>query len=77
MIFFELISCANGTLNIDILFSHSQGNLDLKVYNGNQAQFAISQSATDDESVSVSVTAGQTYYIHVYEFKVQRTRNTT
>lgn len=67
--YYELTACANGTLNVDIMFRHAPGNMDLRVYDGSQAQLAISQSSSDDESVSVPVTAGQTYYIHVYGFQ--------
>jgi hypothetical protein len=56
----------SGTLNVDILFSHPFGNLDLYVYDSSQSLLAESYSSTDNESVSVAVTAGQTYYVCVY-----------
>ncbi|MHC4756786.1 MAG: LEPR-XLL domain-containing protein, partial [Planctomycetota bacterium] len=63
--FYLLTAAESGTLNVDILFSHSSGNLILGVYDYSQSLLVGSDSATDNESVSVAVTVGQSYYVRV------------
>jgi hypothetical protein len=63
--YYLLTAVNSGTLNVDILFSHSFGNLDLYVYDSSQSLLAESYSSTDNEGVSVAVTGGQTYYVRV------------
>ncbi|MFB0555683.1 MAG: choice-of-anchor D domain-containing protein [Phycisphaerae bacterium] len=66
--YYLLTAAYSGTLNVDILFSHSLGDLDLKIYDSSESLLASSISETDDEHVSVAVTGGQTYYVRVYGY---------
>ncbi|MCX7424391.1 MAG: pre-peptidase C-terminal domain-containing protein [Planctomycetia bacterium] len=63
---YKLNAAASGTLNADISFTHSLGNLDLDLYNSSGALLASSTGAGNNEHVSYAVTAGQVYYIEVY-----------
>ncbi len=67
--YYLLTAGDSGTLNVDILFSHSLGNLNLEVYNSNQSLLALSNTTTDNESVSLAVTGGQTYYVLVFGYE--------
>jgi len=64
--YYLLTPAYSGAMNVDILFSHSLGNLDLWVFDSSQSLLAHSRSATDNESVLVTVTGGQTYYLWVW-----------
>jgi hypothetical protein len=63
--YYKFIPAGSGSLNVDINFTHALGDLDLFFYNSGQSQIAISEGTTNNEHVSYSVTAGQTYYIKV------------
>lgn len=54
------------TLNVDVLFTHSLGNIDVNVYDSVPTLIATANSATDNETLAVPVsTAGGDYYIEV------------
>ena len=59
---------ADGVLNVDIMFMHAIGDLDLALYDDNQTQLNYSHSSSDNEHVSYTVTAGKSYYIRVYGY---------
>ncbi|GAG46881.1 unnamed protein product, partial [marine sediment metagenome] len=64
--FYLLTAAYSGTLNVDILFSNSLGDLTLYVYDSSPSRLAYSISTRDYESVSVAVTGGETYYVVVF-----------
>jgi len=54
------------TLHVDVLFEHSLGNIDVKVYDSVPSEIAAAVSTTDNESLEVPVSnAGGDYYIEV------------
>ncbi|XPS87497.1 hypothetical protein Dvar_55150 [Desulfosarcina variabilis str. Montpellier] len=62
-------------LEVLLDFSHSNGDIDLALYNSSGALIASSTSSTDDEQIVVSVGAG-TYYIRVSGYPSNNTGNT-
>jgi hypothetical protein len=63
--YYKFFAASTGTLNVDINFTHSQGDLDLYLYNSSQTLLAVSNGLTNNEHISYSVAAGQLYYIRV------------
>jgi hypothetical protein len=54
------------TLNVDLLFDHSLGNIDMNIYDSVPDVIAVANSTTDNETLSVDVDmAGGDYYIEV------------
>lgn len=53
-------------LNVDVIFAHSLGNIDVNVYDPSVALIGSATSTTDNETLSVPVSsAGGDYYIEV------------
>lgn len=53
-------------LDIQAEFSHSEGNINLALYNAQGVKLAGSYSVTDDETIHFKVSGGGQYYIRVY-----------
>lgn len=53
-------------LVVDLRFTHSDGDIDLKVYDSSGNQVASSTSTSDDEYIDVTLSHAGTYYIRVY-----------
>lgn len=62
---FYITAAATGMLQIDIEFTHSQGDLSLLLFDQNIQLVQNGTSADDNETVSHSVVAGQLYFIRV------------
>ena len=66
--YYRFTVATSGVLTADVLFQNAAGDLDVGLYNGNQALLRSSTSADNDERIVFSVTAGQTYYLRVYGY---------
>ena len=64
--YFAVSLAANETVWANITFSHSLGDIDMEIEDSTSNQLDLSQSTSNDEAVSASVTTAQTVYIHVY-----------
>ena len=64
--YFELVALTDGIMNVDASFDHSEGNLDLAVYDGNEQLIASSATHTDLEHITLQVAGGDTYFVHVF-----------
>ncbi|MFO7889180.1 MAG: carboxypeptidase regulatory-like domain-containing protein [bacterium] len=53
-------------LNIDVIFNHSDGNIDIGIYNGSLTWLGWASSTTDNESLNLILPQGGTYYIKVH-----------
>ncbi|MCA9264190.1 MAG: hypothetical protein KDA60_10100 [Planctomycetales bacterium] len=62
---FRWQASGTGTLIVEALFRHAQGNLDLSLHNASGNVLASSNSMTDDEYVIWEATAGAVYYFLV------------
>jgi len=49
---FSIALCAGGTLNIDVNFTHAEGDLDVKLFSDDNTPIASSLSINDNESVA-------------------------
>lgn len=53
-------------LIVDLRFRHSEGDIDLKVYDSSGYQVASSSSLSDDEYIDTNLSSGGFYYIKVH-----------
>lgn len=53
-------------LIVDLRFRHSEGDIDLKVYNSSGSQVASSSGLSDDEYIDINLSSGGFYYIKVH-----------
>ncbi|MDC0162006.1 clostripain-related cysteine peptidase, partial [Paracoccaceae bacterium] len=58
----------NETLKLDVLFSHDQGDVDIKVLDTFGLYVDSSSSATDNETISLSYLQAGDYVLHVYGY---------
>ncbi len=59
---------AGGSLSVQTLFSDALGDVDLELYDGAETFLVGAYSTTDNEQVSWTVNADETYLIRVYGF---------
>lgn len=50
--FYNIVIPANTALTADVLFTHADSDIDIRLYDDTCSQIGISQSSTDDESLS-------------------------
>jgi hypothetical protein len=55
--------------SVSLAFLHSQGDLDLELYNSAGTRLRVSQGINNTESVSLGGLAAGTYYIRVYGYR--------
>ncbi|MAD60669.1 MAG: hypothetical protein CMH49_04020 [Myxococcales bacterium] len=60
--------CEGGTLNVDVLFSHAQGDLNVWLYDSALLYLAGSSSSTDNESMTRTLFSAETLYVKVFSF---------
>ncbi|MEX2122189.1 MAG: matrixin family metalloprotease [Pirellulales bacterium] len=63
--YYRFTVAKSGTFRVSIQFAHSAGNLDMVVYDSAQRVLASGSSLSDNESVTLSLSSGQTYYVGV------------
>ena len=66
---FRIVAGKTGTIGVEITFTHSQGDLDLRVTSSSGSQIAASESSSNIEHVDFTGVAGQTYYVNVLGYK--------
>jgi Leishmanolysin/Bacterial pre-peptidase C-terminal domain len=54
---------------VSIQFTHSQGDLDLALYNSNGQRIRLSEGVANSERVTLSGLAAGTYYVNVYGYR--------
>lgn len=64
--YFRFTVAKGSTFNVAALFSHSGGNVDLEIYNAQGQFIAGSNSNTDNESITLNLSANQDYYLRVF-----------
>ena len=60
----------NNRVVIDCTFSHSEGNIDLALYDGSGALISESESMTDNECIECFVASSGYYYVQVFSENV-------
>ena len=63
--YYQFLAAKTGPTQIQLLFSHADGDLDLFVYDVAHQQIASSESLRDNESVTLDLQAGQRYFVRV------------
>jgi hypothetical protein len=56
-------------IQVNLAFSHAQGDLNLQLFGPTGSQLAAAYSTTDNESVAALAPSTGTYRVHVYGFK--------
>ena len=64
--YYRVVVPSSGTFAISVTFTHSLGNINLRLLNSAGTTLASSLSTTNNESINYQVPAGGTYYIRVY-----------
>jgi hypothetical protein len=54
---------------VQIAFTHSQGDLELRLYNSSGTQIGSSEGATNTENISLNGLAAGTYYVQVFGYQ--------
>lgn len=67
--YYAFTPSSSGTLTLSIAFTHANGDLDMRLYDGaSQALLGSSTGTSDSESISMTVTGGHLYKLKVYGF---------
>ncbi len=66
---FTITSAATSANSISMNFLHSQGDLDLRLYNSTGTLLKRSEGTTNTETISLSGLAAGTYYVHAYGYR--------
>jgi subtilisin family serine protease/subtilisin-like proprotein convertase family protein len=75
--FFRFTPAVGGKFTADLLFRHADGDIDVALFDANEARLTFSDSADDNERIEFNVVAGRTYYLHVYGFDGETNANYT
>ena len=67
--YYRITASETGKINFRLSFSNALGDVELRVYDANQALLASSTSVLDAESVSVNAVAGQYFYVYVFGYQ--------
>ncbi|MCA9128035.1 MAG: cadherin-like domain-containing protein [Planctomycetales bacterium] len=63
--YFRLVSAGTGRGSFEIRFTHSEGNLDLRLLNSSGVGIATSSGQGNSELVTANLVRGQTYFLEV------------
>jgi V8-like Glu-specific endopeptidase len=63
---FELVSGATSGSLVEVLFTHSSGNLNAELYNSSLSLIGSGNTTTDNEVISLSGLAAGVYYVRVF-----------
>jgi hypothetical protein len=74
---FRFTTSGTGTSanSVSISFTHSQGDLDLKLFNSAGTQIGISNGTGNSESISLNGLAAGTYFVQVYGYNGAKNPN--
>ncbi len=62
----EIPMSGAGTIDVFLVFSHADGDIDIALYDPAGTRIAAAVSTTDDETLSVDVAGGGTYTLRIY-----------
>jgi len=65
---FVFTAAADGILTVEALFDHADGDVDLRLLDADERLLGISNGMTDGERIDVTVSAGDTFYLHAYVY---------
>jgi hypothetical protein len=67
--YFQIDLARGNTINIDLTFTHAEGDIDVQLLNSRGTMVAVSNSTTDNERITFAVRSAGTYYIRVYLYR--------
>jgi len=65
---FVFTAAADGLLTVEALFTHADGDVDLRLLDADEQLLGISNGMTDGERIDVTVSAGDVFYLHAYVY---------
>lgn len=65
---FSISAETNQTIMVTVGFTHSQGDLDIELYDSSDTEVADSQTVDDWESLTYNVTAGGSFALKIYGY---------
>ena len=66
--FYKIVPTVTGSHSFSLAFVHASGDIDMEVLNSTGTRLGRSESTTNSEQLSLTLTAGQTYYVRVYGY---------
>jgi hypothetical protein len=63
--YYQFLAAKTGPAQIDLLFEHAAGDLDLILYDAARQQIASSESLDDDERITLDLEENQRYYARI------------
>ena len=67
--YYRIVPTTSGTMTVSLALTHAQGDIDLDILDASQTRLGRSDSTGNSEQLSISVTAGQAYYIRVFGYQ--------
>ena len=74
--YYKIDVCTGGTITVDILFTHANGDLDLHLYDAGFSEVVSSLSTDDNESLTYTSTASSNVFYYLYVEGYQGATNT-
>lgn len=65
---YALTAADDGILTVEAFFSHAAGDVDLQLFDADRQPLAVSEGMDDSERIDVTVTAGDTFYLHAFVY---------
>lgn len=72
---FTTTAVGTTTSQVSMAFTHSQGDLDLKLFNASGTQVGASEGSTNAETISLNGLAAGTYFIHAFGYNGAKNPN--
>ena len=69
--YFRFVAPSAGVLRVDAIFTHSNGNVDISLEDTNGSELVRSDSMTDDENLSILLTAGQEVFLRAFSETIE------
>jgi hypothetical protein len=67
--YYRFTAGVTGVLTAEVRFSDAAGDIDVALFDDNQDFLSSSESTSDVERIAWNVTAGETYFLHVYGYQ--------
>jgi len=74
---FQMAGAGTSEHSVAITFTHAQGDLDFRLYDGNGTLLRLSDGVTNEERISLNGLAAGTYFVQVYGYNGARNPNYT
>ena len=66
--YYEVGAAEAGSLSVSLAFQHSEGDIDLQIFDAAETLLGTSESVGNAEQVSVNATQGEAFYVRAYGY---------